>query len=172
MRQVRTFLVLLGVLALLLTGCAKIQIPGITAPTVLPPDYNTPDTAFVHADFNKLATEFIDVYAGQYVVFEGLYVSHRQGALLKTASGQLMNASDLMSMQLYDAGRLVTVVWSVADKELGLPLLSLSTQKKVRIYGYVVPVGKKTGLKTRRDIIHSPFGQPVILLIRAVPLGA
>ena len=49
----------------------------------LPPDYDLPEDKYVKADYGKIASEFLDEYAGQYVVFDGCYLSHYQGAHIR-----------------------------------------------------------------------------------------
>jgi len=64
---------LIGVAAMFV-GCENLQVPitpRIAASPKLPPDYDLPESQFVAAKFNTLASEFLDEYLGQYVSFEG-----------------------------------------------------------------------------------------------------
>lgn len=94
-------LVLAGVA---LTGCEALKVPLANEPAAprapkYPPDYATPDANFVAASFSKLASEFVDEYANQYVVFDCHYLTHRQGAFVMSGGRPLLY-KNMMSAQL------------------------------------------------------------------------
>lgn len=71
--------------------------------------------------FGKLASEFIDEYADKYVVFDASYQMHKEGGRIFTA-GTIYTG--LMIVNLYD-GKILQVVWSPKDRELGRPFTEL-----------------------------------------------
>lgn len=176
--KVSTLCLLLTALAF--AGCEVLQTPitpKVASTPALPPDYNLPDSQFVTAKFNTLASEFLDEYIGQYVVFDGRYLSHQQGALINTPTGPVA-ASDLMSGMIGApdtsgaAARTVTVLWNVDDRELGRPFLNLAPNAPVKIYAYVRPANRVSRMKSRQDTVLSALSVPVVLLIKAVPPGS
>lgn len=137
------------------------------------PDYSKPDSDFEAASFNTLASEFLDEYAGKYVVFDGRYMGHSQGVLLTDSRGLPFSVSNLMSAVIGgapDSSRTVNVAWSMEDRELGRPFLDLQSFASVRIYAYVLPANHKAHLKSRQNQFWKGVRAPVILLIKAVPL--
>jgi hypothetical protein len=141
------------------------------------PDYDAPDSQFVAADFNALASEFLDEHAGQYVMFEGGYVSHGRGALLEIrglpyAETNFMSAiiSSPTTNGVGAAPRTVSVLWRVEDRGLGRPFLDLQPYARLRIYAYVVPANARAYLKSRQTQFWKGVPIPVVLLIRAVPV--
>lgn len=148
------------------SACTGI-IPALsTASGTLPPDYAAPESAFVRADFNKLASEFVDEFANQYVVFEASYMAHEQGALLMRD----MRAgiySDLMVAALSSGGKSLQVVWSVDDRELGRPFVEASSGTKHTVYAYVLPPHTNWKFKARKDAYARGFRVPVLLLMKA-----
>jgi hypothetical protein len=140
------------------------SVLGVGGP--LPPDYSTPEASFVEADFNKLASEFIDEYANQYVVFEASYLTHEQGALLMRDMRSGIY-SDLMVAALSSGGKSLQVVWSVDDRELGRPFVEAKSGTTHRVFAYVLPPHTAWGFKTRKDAYARGFRVPVLILIRA-----
>lgn len=154
---------------LLLTGCTTpFNAPQSTAQN-LPPNFDTPDSEFVPARFNTLASEFIDEYAGQYIVVKGRFVMTAEGALV-WASGRPYNLNEMMSAMIAssesDTTRNITVMWSQYDRELGRPFLDLPMNAPVKVYGYVLPAGHNASVKSRSDIKMRGLPVPVILLIK------
>jgi len=173
----RTTMTVIALAVLGLVGCKVLQQP--TEPRVagspgMPPNYETPDSQFVPADFNKLASEFLDEYVAQYVVFDGRYMFHRQGAVIY-GQGRPYSASGMMMATIGSPGgigsslRNVNVLWSAEDRELGRTFLNLPLNAPVKIYAYVLPARKPALIKSRHDRYLSGFPSPVLLLIKAVP---
>jgi hypothetical protein len=179
----RTLRCVLSLLTIAATIGCQVSMPGkprIAGSPATPPDYNMPEAQFAHADFNKLGSEFLDEYAGQYVTFEGRYLNHAQGSIIYARSGPPQTVTDLMSAMIGAPGsggqvaspRYVTVHWSVEDRELGRPFLDPSSGAPVRIYGYVLPANTMAQIKSRRDHFLRGFPAPVVLLIKAEPFGS
>lgn len=141
--------------------------PSVRAPKY-PPNYDTPEADFVPAAFGKLASEFIDEYENKYVVFECLYHSQHEGALL-TKTGSIVNYEDMRTVTVTWDYKLLDVLWGVQDRELGRPFVDAKLNGKLKIYGYVLPAQKPWSSKTRQDIYFKGFNMPVVLLIKAIP---
>jgi len=159
----------------LLAGCQMSHPsrgPRVRATPELPPNYYAPDEAFAPADFNTLGSEFLDEYVGQYIVFEGRYMMHYQGAIVAYESiADVMSATFSPPDAENPSARMVSIVWSIEDRELGRPLLNLGHGALVSIHGYVLPANRQAQIKSRKDRILSGFDRPVILLIRAEPFS-
>ena len=167
------------ILTLVLVGCEHGQIGPVDAATSerLHPDYDTARDAFVEADLAVLASEFIDEYAGQYVVFEGQYLGHRRGAGIQPPRGRPQFYQDIMAAQIgappqpgaapgqVGSAQHVQLLWAEDDRELGRPLLHAAPGSPLRIYAYVLPVGDRAALKTRRNRVLDGFPTPVVLLV-------
>jgi hypothetical protein len=161
------------------TGCQTTlgDLAGSLSPapqTLFVPDYNAPENQFVEANFNTLASEFIDEYTGQYVVIRGRYASHQQNVMVTHRNtGRPMIFTDVMSANIYSmeemGSRTLTVIWAVQDRDLGRPFLNVQAGSPVTIYGYVLPYGTRWYMKTRKDMYFAGFPATTILLINAVP---
>ena len=141
------------------------------------PDYEKSRAEFVEADFGVIASEFIDEYAGQYVVFEGMYMNHHEGVVFQRGmaqAGRPVSMGDVMAAMIggpggMGDGRYTQIIWSTHDRELGRPFLDARPQQTpVRIYGYVLPAGEKARIKTRDDLVFERIAIPVVLLVEAV----
>jgi len=167
----------IGIVAvsLLLAGCRHLDDgqPSIITPAGLHPNYETPDSEFVPAKFSALSSEFLDEYAGQYVVVDGRYLQSSQGALIYQRSGRPYNASDMMSAMIGSSetfsARPLSIIWSQQDRELARPFVDCALTAPVKIYAYVLPANQPAQLKSRPDTKLKGFPVPVILLIKAVP---
>lgn len=172
-------LVMFTALVILLTGCQTSlgDLAGSISPapqTRFVPDYDAPDDQFVEADFNTVASEFIDEYAGQYVIIRGRYLSHQQNVMVTHRNtGRPMIFSDVMSANISSmeemGSRSLTVIWALQDRDLGRPFLNVQAGSPVTIYGYVLPYGTRWYMKTRKDMYFQGFPATTILLTRAVP---
>jgi len=160
-------------LAFLLTACVGPQTGGPSAQSSeLPPNYETPETEFVQANFNTLSSEFRDEYAGRYVVIDGRFIHTYEGALITTPSGRYVNLRDMMSAMIGPdgaGGRPLSVLWSKEDREMGRPFLNVERNGRVKIFGYVLPANRTARAKSRGDLHLKGFPVPVVLLIKAVP---
>lgn len=155
-----------GLAASIGVACAGTFPSVLSVSGPLPPDYSTPDTSFVEADFNRLASEFVDEYANQYVVFEASYMTHEQGALLMRDMRSGIY-SDLMVAVLSSGGKSLQVVWSVDDRELGRPFVEARSGTTHRVFAFVLPPNTNWGFKTRKDAYARGFRVPVLILINA-----
>ena len=186
--------VILVAVSLFLVGCeAGGPMATLVKPKVYPPDYDTPESAFTPANFDVLASEFIDEYAGKYVVFEASYkyqlAEHGSAGVLVDIEGQRVLATNLRSMTLgspEEAERLraastsgdahmkigkVNVLWHESDRELARPLVGLPFGSKVKVFAYVLPAGQEAQPKSRNDVVTKPFSKPYLWLVRVVPVG-
>jgi hypothetical protein len=166
------------ILTLLLTACqfANIGGPRVAGSPQTPPDYDMPESQFSNAQINKLSSEFLDEYAGQYVVFEGRYLTHAQGAQVASPKSGVELHPDLMFAMIgspagMTSPRSAVVYWMVDDRELGRPFLNLAQGAGVRIYGYVLPANKMAKVKSRNDRFMRGFPSPIILLVKAEPVA-
>lgn len=169
-------------IATMISGCqlaTSLGTPRVAGSPSMPPDYNMAEGQFSSADFNKLGSEFMDEYVGQYVVFEGSYFNHKQGAIITSRSGP-RSAPDMMSATIgapfrngsLASPRTVTVHWAVDDRELGRPFLDIPQGAPVKIYGYVLPAQTMAQLESRRDKMMGGFPAPLVLLIKARHLAS
>lgn len=150
-----------------LGGC---QVAPTTGPTLtqMPPEYGLPLANFQKADINVITSEFIDQYAGQYVVFDGWFLMSLANPMVKMPRGQMMVVKDLRSLEVAnkDIGRNTTVIWCDDDRDLGLPLISMSTGAPIRVYAYILPPGKDFRCKSRSDVFRKGLGQAYAVLIK------
>jgi len=171
-------MLLLVLAAAALVGCEAIQTPSgpkAAGSPKMPPDYDLPESQFATAKFNTLASEFLDEYVGQYVVFEGRYMHHDQGALV-WSEGRPQALHDFMTVMIgapatsdgIATPRTVNVLWAVDDRELGRPFLNLQLNAPLKIYAYVLPANKQARVKSRQDRFMRGFPVPVVLLVKAV----
>jgi hypothetical protein len=178
-RTVASLLTITAV-AMVTSGCETITSGTTGAGPVTPakrlqftPDYDAPDSQFVEADFNTLASEFIDEYANQYVIVRGRFASHQQGVLLTDPqTGRYVSYGDVMSATITSPESLtrhLRVIWSVQDRELGRPFLNLKMHAPVKIFGYVVPAQTAWYMQSRKDVYFTGIPATTVVLIRAVP---
>ena len=162
--------------ALLLIGCESPQVaqPPVAASSGLAPDYQTAESDYVSVKPASLLPEFLDDYAGKYVVFDGRFLQSAQGALIYAPGGGGFNASDMMTAIIgppeITAPRTVSVIWSQKDRELGRPFAELSVNAPIKIYAYVLPAKQRARIKTEEAVKLRGFPIPVLLLIKAVPV--
>jgi hypothetical protein len=179
-RRTAATLLTITAVALATSGCETTTGGASSADSVTPakrpqftPDYDAPETQFVEADFNTLASEFIDEYANQYVIVRGRFASHHQGAMMiDRSTGRPVTYRDIMSAQFHSAEltpRSLSVIWSEQDRELGRPFLNVKAGAPMKIYGYVLPAGRPYHIQSRKDLRFNGFPATTILLIRAVP---
>ncbi len=167
-------LVTFALLVLLSATACQLQLAGPAARSTFggdrEPNYDFPLDQFQQADFNVLASEFRDQYSGQYVVFDAHFVMTSEGVTARqagaAATAPKMRFVDVREATLSNGSKHASVIWSVSDRELGLPIVSLKMSSPVRVYGYVLPAGSEWRYKSRTDRYGKAFGEIMVILLK------
>lgn len=136
------------------------------------PDYNKDRDEFIDGKFAVIASEFLDEYSGQYVVFDGTYLGHHDNVIIQRGRepvvlGDVMSANIASGTGMSASPQVAQVIWHIDDRDLGRPFLGAGSQAPVRIYAYVLPAGDRAQLEGR----NASWGNvriPLILLVEAV----
>jgi hypothetical protein len=133
----------------------------------LAPEYNYPLVQFRKADPKVIGSEFIDQYAGQYVVFEAVYVGTSDTVFIQLRGDQRKAmVKDLQEVTLY-AGSVFQLIGCAEDRDIRLPLVALAGQQKtVRVFAYILPAGKEWKCKSQINTYRRGFAKPVPILIK------
>ncbi len=124
---------------------------GPVVPAQKLPDYTTPESDFIAAEFDILASEFRDTLYGKYVYLDGVFYGTQYTAdYLQPleASYAKLGKKNVVLFATFKLGneksKMVTVGYPYVQREDGMQLLKLNAMDKVRVYGYVPAPSMKT----------------------------